>query len=71
MSHRPGDASAPGRQVRPRRAGPWGGTLLTIVVVTVVFAGVLPRMADYAEAWALVRDRDVPSAGSPTRPGTR
>ncbi|MCZ2860609.1 lysylphosphatidylglycerol synthase transmembrane domain-containing protein [Blastococcus sp. VKM Ac-2987] len=30
-------------------------TLLTVAVVVAVFAGVLPRIADYGEAWALVR----------------
>jgi len=51
---RPGSASP--TRARGRLTGPWSGTLLTAVVVTAVFAGVLPRMADYAGAWDLVRD---------------
>lgn len=42
---------------RLRRAftGPVGRLVLALAVVVAVFAGVLPRMADYADAWALIR----------------
>jgi uncharacterized membrane protein YbhN (UPF0104 family) len=36
--------------------GPVGRTALTVAVVVAVFAGVLPRIADYSAAWGLVRD---------------
>ena len=41
--------------VRRLVTGPAGRIGLTVAVVAVIFAGVLPRMADYADAWALVR----------------
>jgi putative heme transporter len=46
------------RSRSPRRVltGPAGRTALTVGVVVVVFAGVLPRLADYSAAWELVRD---------------
>jgi len=42
----------------PRRAldGPAARTALSLLVIGVVFAGVLPRIADYSAAWTLVRD---------------
>jgi len=47
---------APGRgAVRRVLTGPAGRIGLTLAVVAVIFAGVLPRIADYAEAWALIR----------------
>ncbi|MGY2002693.1 lysylphosphatidylglycerol synthase transmembrane domain-containing protein [Blastococcus sp. SYSU DS1024] len=55
-SARPGTAPRPRPSLRLLLTGPVGGTLLTLVVVGAVFAGVLPRMADYAGVWALVRD---------------
>ncbi len=41
--------------VRRLVTGPAGRIGLTVAVVAVIFAGVLPRMADYADAWALVQ----------------
>lgn len=41
--------------VRRLLTGPAGRIGLTAAVVAVIFAGVLPRIADYAEAWGLVR----------------
>jgi putative heme transporter len=41
--------------VRRVLTGPVGRTVLTVGVVVAVFAGVLPRMADYSAAWDLVR----------------
>ena len=41
--------------VRRLLTGPVGRVGLTVAVVAVIFAGVLPGMAGYAEAWALVR----------------
>ena len=35
--------------------GPVGRLTLTVGVVVAIFAGVLPRIADYGEAWGLVR----------------
>ncbi|SHN88348.1 conserved hypothetical protein [Geodermatophilus obscurus] len=43
------------RSARRVLAGPAGRTALTVGVVVAVFAGLLPRMADYSAAWALVR----------------
>ena len=49
------------RRDRPRggfrrtAAGPVGRLGLTVAVVVAVFAGVLPRIADYGQAWLLVR----------------
>ena len=50
------------RSRSPRRVltGPAGRTALTVGVVVVVFAGVLPRIADYSAAWELVRDLTAP-----------
>jgi uncharacterized membrane protein YbhN (UPF0104 family) len=51
-------AAIPARRpgtVRRLLTGPAGRVALTVAVVTVVFAGVLPRIADYAEAWGLVQ----------------
>lgn len=49
--------AAPAPTRGPRRAvtGPGGRLALTVVVVLAVFAGVLPRIADYGQAWDLVR----------------
>jgi uncharacterized membrane protein YbhN (UPF0104 family) len=44
----------PGR-LRHVVTGPVGRLTLTVVVVAAVFAGVLPRIADYGQAWDLVR----------------
>ena len=41
--------------VRRVLTGPVGRTALTVGVVVAVFAGVLPRIADYSAAWDLVR----------------
>ena len=49
---------APARRhgtVRRLLTGPAGRIGLTVAVVVVIFAGVLPRIADYTGAWALVR----------------
>lgn len=48
--------------VRRLVTGPAGRIGLTVAVVAVVFAGVLPRIADYSEAWALVRALTWPEA---------
>ncbi|MGY1708821.1 YbhN family protein [Geodermatophilus sp. SYSU D00758] len=47
--------AARGRRLRRVLTGPWARTLLTVAVVVAVFAGVLPRIADYSAAWDLVR----------------
>ncbi|TWH72686.1 lysylphosphatidylglycerol synthase transmembrane domain-containing protein [Modestobacter roseus] len=44
----------PGRAGR-LRTGPGLRLLLTVAVIGVVFLGVLPRVADYSDAWRLVR----------------
>jgi uncharacterized membrane protein YbhN (UPF0104 family) len=52
------DVSVGGRprtQVHRLVTGPVGGTVLTLGVVVAVFAGLLPRLADYGDAWDLVR----------------
>jgi putative heme transporter len=52
------DAPAAARRhggLRRLLTGPAGRTAVTLVVVVAVFAGVLPRMADYSAAWDLVR----------------
>jgi putative heme transporter len=49
-----GPARRPGT-VRRLLTGPAGRVGLTVAVVAVIFAGVLPRIADYEEAWGLVR----------------
>ncbi|HSU00776.1 MAG TPA: hypothetical protein VLJ85_24235, partial [Geodermatophilus sp.] len=41
--------------VRRVLTGPVGRTALTVGVVVAVFAGLLPRIADYSAAWDLVR----------------
>jgi putative heme transporter len=41
--------------VRRLLLGPVGRTVLTVAVVVAVFAGALPRIADYSQAWSLVR----------------
>ena len=50
-------AVAPRRTAGLRRVvtGPVGRLALTVGVVVAIFAGVLPRIADYGQAWALVR----------------
>ncbi len=53
------NAAAAGRprySLRRVLTGPVGRTALTAAVVVAVFAGVLPRIADYSAAWGLVRD---------------
>ncbi|MGX5654820.1 lysylphosphatidylglycerol synthase domain-containing protein [Geodermatophilus nigrescens] len=45
----------PRSRLRRLLTGPVGGTVLTVGVVVAVFAGLLPRLADYADAWGLVR----------------
>lgn len=53
--------SAAGAGGRPRSGlrravtGPVGRLVLSVGVVVAVFAGVLPRIADYADAWSLIR----------------
>ncbi|MGY1753377.1 lysylphosphatidylglycerol synthase transmembrane domain-containing protein [Blastococcus sp. SYSU D01042] len=49
-------APRPRGPARQLLTGPVGRTLLTLVVVGAVFVGALPRTADYADAWELVRD---------------
>jgi uncharacterized membrane protein YbhN (UPF0104 family) len=49
-----GPARRPGT-VRRLLTGPAGRVGLTVAVVAVIFAGVLPRIADYSEAWGLIR----------------
>src|SRR5688572_30041644 len=44
-----------GTAVRHLLTGPVARVVLTVAVVGVIFAGVLPRIADYSEAWAQVR----------------
>ncbi|WP_147262055.1 YbhN family protein [Blastococcus sp. TF02A-26] len=56
LSARPRTPPRPRGSLRRLLTGPVGGTLLTVTVAGAVFAGVLPRMADYADAWGLVRD---------------
>ena len=48
------------RSRSPRRVltGPAGHAALTVGVVVVVFAVVLPRIADYSAAWELVSGLD-------------
>ncbi len=43
-------ARRPRTQVRRLVTGPVGGTVLTLGVVVAVFAGLLPRLADYGDA---------------------
>ena len=43
------------RSARRVLTGPAGRTALTVGVVVAVFAGLLPRIADYSAAWDLVR----------------
>jgi uncharacterized membrane protein YbhN (UPF0104 family) len=47
--------ASPGRQL----GGPTARTVLALAVVVAIFAGVLPRIADYSGAWALVRGMTV------------
>lgn len=54
-SARSGTTRRPGPRARRLLTGPIGGGLLTLAVVGAVFVGALPRMADYAAAWELVR----------------
>ncbi len=49
-------AGRPRHSLRRVLTGPVGRTALTVAVVVAVFAGVLPRIADYSAAWELVRD---------------
>lgn len=42
-------------RVRRALTGPVGRTVVSVAVVVAVFAGVLPQIADYSEAWELVR----------------
>jgi putative heme transporter len=49
-------ADQPRHSLRRVLTGPVGRTALTVTVVVAVFAGVLPRIADYSAAWELVRD---------------
>ena len=58
-------AAAPAQRpgaVRRLLTGPVGRIGLTVAVVAVIFAGVLPRIADYTEAWELVRALTWPEA---------
>lgn len=48
-------ADRPRHPLRRVLTGPGGRTALTVAVVVAVFAGVLPRIADYSAAWDLVR----------------
>lgn len=48
-------ADRPRHPLRRALTGPGGRTALTVAVVVAVFAGVLPRIADYPAAWDLVR----------------
>lgn len=46
----------PGGALRHAFTGPVGRLILSVAVVVAVFAGVLPQIADYGEAWQLVRN---------------
>ena len=48
--------------VRRALTGPAGRVGVTVAVVAVIFAGVLPRIAGYTEAWALIRGLTGPEA---------
>ena len=42
----------------PTRGNPWRivvSTVITVVVLVVVFAGIFPKVADYAEAWSAIQ----------------
>lgn len=52
---RAAEATADRTDVRRRQLRRVARVLLTVAVVLVIFAGVLPRFADYSGAWALIR----------------
>ena len=52
-----------GSPLRHALTGPVGRMVVSVTVVVAVFAGVLPQMADYGEAWRLVRRLTAPEAG--------
>ena len=51
-----------GGTLRYALTGPVGRLVVSLVVVVAVFAGVLPQIADYGEAWLLVRSLTAPEA---------
>ena len=59
MSRAPG---GPGPRLRRLLTGPVGRAVLSVAVVVAVFAGVLPRIADYSAAWQLVRSLTWPES---------
>jgi uncharacterized membrane protein YbhN (UPF0104 family) len=53
-----------GHALRHAVTGPVGRLVLSLGVVVAVFAGVLPKMADYADAWAFVRGLTTTEVGT-------
>ncbi len=53
------DRTVAGTEEEPAARVPWkraGQSLLSIVIVVGIFAGVMPRIADYPDVWATVQD---------------